>query len=124
MARPQLLKAPPRSGPHALRDRGCRGDGRARKNPDPTYYYKSYTVEVNGVKFKNLTREQLHALGWSFDDVANLEGKPEGVGPEFADIAIRLFETCEEYGLDLSAEIERKMAYNEGREVKHGGLLM
>lgn len=92
-----------------------------RKNDDPLHYYETYTVEFNGVKFKNLSREQAQALGCNPD---HIQGKPEGVGPELADLVIRVIETCEEYGLDLDFEIERKMAYNEGREIKHGGLLM
>ena len=48
-------------------------------------------------------------------------GKPEGVGSEFADIAIRLLTECARYGIDLRAEVERKMAYNERRPFLHGG---
>lgn len=48
-------------------------------------------------------------------------GKPEGVGSEFADIFIRLLTECERYGIDLRAETERKMAYNERRPFLHGG---
>ena len=92
-----------------------------RKSDNPHAYYETYTVEFNGVKFKNLSREQAQALDYNPD---LMTGKPEGIGPEFADLAIRLLETCEEYGIDLAFEIERKMAYNEGREIRHGGLLM
>ena len=103
-----------------------------RKNPDPKYYYETYTVEYNGVVFKNITFEQACALldiedasEWELaKEELGLVGKPEGVGPELADLAIRVLETCEEYGLDLDFEIERKMTYNEGRELRHGGLLM
>ncbi|QEM40883.1 MAG: nucleotide pyrophosphohydrolase [Phage AS32] len=92
-----------------------------RKNDDVKHYYETYTVIFNGVKFKNLSREQAQALGANTD---LMQGKPEGVGPELADLAIRVLETCEEYGLNLDFEIERKMAYNEDREIRHGGLLM
>lgn len=92
-----------------------------RKNDDPTHEYVTFTVTFNGVKFKNLSLEQAQALGHNPD---LLQGKPEGVGPELADLVIRVIETCEEYGIDLSSQIDRKMAYNEGREIKHGGLLM
>lgn len=100
-----------------------------RKVDDPNHYYETYTVKLGKVKFKNLDSDQFGALrdaavrsALPFEQVGG--GKPEGVGPEFADLAIRLFETCEEYGINLDYEIERKMAYNEGREIKHGGLLM
>lgn len=47
--------------------------------------------------------------------------KPEGVGSEFADILIRLLDDCDRYGIDLEAEYERKMDYNETRAYRHGG---
>lgn len=47
--------------------------------------------------------------------------KPEGVGPEFADCVIRIMDTCEFYGIDLSDEIELKMKYNATRSYRHGG---
>jgi NTP pyrophosphatase (non-canonical NTP hydrolase) len=46
--------------------------------------------------------------------------KPEGVPVELADIAIRLLDTCAALGIDLEAEMVRKMAYNETREYRHG----
>lgn len=50
-------------------------------------------------------------------------GKPEGVGPEFADILIRLADYAERFGIDLEAEVHRKMAYNKTRPYRHGGKL-
>lgn len=47
--------------------------------------------------------------------------KPEGVGSELADTAIRLLDMCEEYGLDLGQLIREKMMYNETRAYRHGG---
>ena len=47
--------------------------------------------------------------------------KPEGVGSEFADILIRLLSSCDQYGIDLEAEYERKVAYNRTRSYRHGG---
>jgi NTP pyrophosphatase (non-canonical NTP hydrolase) len=47
--------------------------------------------------------------------------KPEGVGSEFADILIRLLDDCYLFGIDLQAEVERKIAYNRTREYRHGG---
>jgi NTP pyrophosphatase (non-canonical NTP hydrolase) len=49
------------------------------------------------------------------ESAADLAHKPEGVGSEFADILIRLLDDCARYGVDLGAEYERKMAYNETR---------
>ena len=47
--------------------------------------------------------------------------KPEGIGSEFADILIRLLSSCDQYGIDLNTEYERKMAYNRTRSFRHGG---
>lgn len=48
------------------------------------------------------------------------DGKPEGVGPELADILIRVFDTARELGIDLEATLVEKMAYNAGRPAMHG----
>ncbi len=47
--------------------------------------------------------------------------KPEGVGSEFADIFIRLLDSCYLFEIDLSAEVQRKMNYNATRPHRHGG---
>lgn len=47
--------------------------------------------------------------------------KPEGIGPEAADVLIRLVDLCARHGLDLDAEVERKLAYNRTRPHRHGG---
>jgi NTP pyrophosphatase (non-canonical NTP hydrolase) len=49
------------------------------------------------------------------------DGKPEGVGSEFADVFIRLLHWCYVHGIDLQAEYDRKTAYNRTREYRHGG---
>ncbi|MCK9479771.1 MAG: hypothetical protein M0R40_09800 [Firmicutes bacterium] len=47
-------------------------------------------------------------------------GKPQGVGSEYADIVIRVCHYSALLGIDLQAEILRKMDYNEKREHRHG----
>lgn len=47
--------------------------------------------------------------------------KPEGFGSELADIVIRVFDLAEDLGIDLAAEIKRKMFFNESRAYRHGG---
>jgi NTP pyrophosphatase (non-canonical NTP hydrolase) len=47
--------------------------------------------------------------------------KPEGVGSEFADVLIRLLDSCARYDIDLEWEYERKAVYNQSRPYKHGG---
>jgi NTP pyrophosphatase (non-canonical NTP hydrolase) len=47
--------------------------------------------------------------------------KLEGVAVEFADVIIRIADTCEHYGIPLEFAIEKKMDYNRTRPHKHGG---
>jgi NTP pyrophosphatase (non-canonical NTP hydrolase) len=49
-----------------------------------------------------------------------VQHKPEGVPSEIADIVIRCFDFAYESGIDLSAMINEKLAYNETRPYKHG----
>lgn len=48
------------------------------------------------------------------------DGKPIGVASEIADIMIRCAHFCGKHGIDLEAEVLRKLAYNETRPHKHG----
>jgi NTP pyrophosphatase (non-canonical NTP hydrolase) len=47
--------------------------------------------------------------------------QPEGVGSEYADILIRLLDNCYLDGIDLTAEVRRKLAFNRSRPYRHGG---
>lgn len=49
------------------------------------------------------------------------EGKPQGFFSELADCVIRILDTCEQHGADLSKEIQLKMDYNDKRPWRHGG---
>lgn len=40
---------------------------------------------------------------------------------EFADVLIRIFDTCQHYGLPLGEALVAKMEFNKSREHKHGG---
>lgn len=94
-----------------------------RKNADPGHRYFSYTVIVQGIKFENMSEEQVYILTGHYPHELELAPKPEGFGPECADIAIRILDTCEEYGIDLAWEIEEKMKHNHTRPIRHGGKL-
>lgn len=60
--------------------------------------------------------------GRNFTDVYYDEkGKPCGIPIEYADLLIRVFDTCQHYGVDLEAALQAKMAYNKTRPHKHGG---
>ena len=45
----------------------------------------------------------------------------ENFAEELADIAIRLLDAAEGYGINLENEILKKHEYNKSREYKHGG---
>ena len=45
--------------------------------------------------------------------------KPEGVPSELADVVIRAFDFAHEFGIDLAAMIEEKLAYNKTRPHRH-----
>jgi NTP pyrophosphatase (non-canonical NTP hydrolase) len=49
------------------------------------------------------------------------DGKPEGFAIELADLLIRVMDTAEAYGIDLTKAVLLKMAYNEKRPYRHGG---
>lgn len=46
--------------------------------------------------------------------------KPEGIPIEFADIIIRVLDSCAYYGIDIDAALELKMRYNMTRPDRHG----
>jgi len=50
-----------------------------------------------------------------------VDGKPEGIASEYADIVIRVCHYAEVLGFDLEAEILRKLDYNMTRPYRHGG---
>lgn len=60
---------------------------------------------------------------WSFKQFCDNLGvpmKPEGVGSEFADVLVRLLDTCHRYNIDLFAEWRQKMDFNKTRPHRHG----
>lgn len=63
--------------------------------------------------------------GTFFSATQNRDGtlKPEGIAAEFADVLIRIFDTCGQYGIDLERALQEKMAYNKTRSFRHGGKL-
>jgi NTP pyrophosphatase (non-canonical NTP hydrolase) len=49
------------------------------------------------------------------------DGKPLGVGPEAADVLIRLMDMADIWGIDLEREVERVLRYGWTRPYQHGG---
>ncbi len=47
-------------------------------------------------------------------------GRKDTFEDEIADAVIRLFDLCGGLGIDLEKQMEWKMAFNKGRELRHG----
>lgn len=52
-----------------------------------------------------------------------VEGKPDGVPIELADVIIRILDLAAYYNIDLEQAILTKMKYNASRPHRHGGKL-
>jgi len=50
-----------------------------------------------------------------------IDGKPEGIGPELADVLIRVGDIAQILDINLEREVLNKMDYNDTRSYKHGG---
>ena len=61
--------------------------------------------------------------GRGLDEVYIVDGKPEGVPIELADLIIRVLDTCAAYSIDIESAITQKMEYNKTRGYRHGGKL-
>jgi NTP pyrophosphatase (non-canonical NTP hydrolase) len=57
-------------------------------------------------------------ISWTDQD-----GKPQGIGSEYADVVIRIGHYAELLGIDLESEILRKLDYNKTRPYRHGNKL-
>ena len=63
-----------------------------------------------------------HRDGRMPDEVyLSLDGKPEGIPIELADVIIRIAHFAARHGIDLDEAMETKLAFNEGRPYRHGG---
>lgn len=91
-----------------------------RDGHDVQDVYYSYTIELEGVKLKNLNADQVYALTGSTPESLGIIGKPEGFPVEIADTVIRLFDLAGVYGFDLELLILDKMQFNSTREKRHG----
>lgn len=62
-----------------------------------------------------------HRNGQPVDLTYVVDGKPEGIPVELADVVIRIFDYCHNKGIDLEEALAVKMAYNSTRPYRHGG---
>jgi NTP pyrophosphatase (non-canonical NTP hydrolase) len=59
--------------------------------------------------------------GKGLDQIYYANGKPEGIPIEFADLFIRIADTCHHYGIPLEQALRIKMDFNRTRPHRHGG---
>lgn len=62
--------------------------------------------------------------GIGVDKIYYNGAKPEGIPTELADVVIRIFDYCDNMGIDLEAAIIEKMDYNETRPYRHGNKVL
>lgn len=53
-----------------------------------------------------------------------VDGKPEGIPIELADVLIRIFDYCGKAGIDLQEAVNLKVKYNETRSHRHGNKVL
>lgn len=54
------------------------------------------------------------------DQIYFIDGKPEGIPIELADVLIRIFDLCGRYEIDIEKAVKLKMGYNKIRGYRHG----
>jgi diadenosine tetraphosphatase ApaH/serine/threonine PP2A family protein phosphatase len=57
------------------------------------------------------------------EQLAGVLGKPEGLAAEFADVIIRILDTCERLDIPITRALIVKHNYNLTRPYRHGGKL-
>lgn len=63
---------------------------------------------------------RVHGMDPSYFIYEGEKGKPEGIAVEFADVLIRIFDTCGKYNIPLSEALFTKMFFNAQRPHRHG----
>jgi NTP pyrophosphatase (non-canonical NTP hydrolase) len=95
-------------------DKGWQKQGQTRPIPELIALIHSEVSEVLE-EFRNARRP---------DETYYNGLKPEGIPIELADVCIRVFDLCGQYGIDLEKAIETKMEFNKTRPLRHGGKIV
>lgn len=66
-------------------------------------------------------KQVLYAHEFVYEGGRSELGKPVGVASEFADVLIRIFDTCAALDIPLAEALLQKHAYNGTRPYRHGG---
>lgn len=91
--------------------------GLGEKGTMPSYY--EIKQPSHGSPGETITK-QVQDLG-SWQPGSAVVGKPIGVASEFADVLVRLLDTCHRYNIDLGTEFLKKITFNDTRPARHGG---
>lgn len=99
-------------------DKGWRGQDPPIAHEGP--WFAAYIALAHSELSEAL--EEYREKRWS-SQVGDFEGeiKPIGVGPELADVFIRILDMCDIWGIDLEYEVNRVLRYGWTRPYRHGG---
>ena len=84
----------------------------AYRNDEPELWYRTTDHDVKS------------EVGGGSSGPLNTDGtpaKPEGIASEFADVIIRIFDTCDNQNIPLIEALFNKYQYNLTRPYRHGG---
>jgi NTP pyrophosphatase (non-canonical NTP hydrolase) len=65
--------------------------------------------------------EEYRTNGLDGEMIYYKDGKPEGIAVEFADVLIRMVDTCAAYNIPIEEALKIKSEFNKTRSYRHGG---
>jgi NTP pyrophosphatase (non-canonical NTP hydrolase) len=102
------------------KDKGWRaGMGEPGSGPRTGPWFAAYIALIGSEASEAL--EAYRVKDWSS---TREDGKPMGVGPELADVLIRVLDTADIWGVDIEYELRRVIKYGWTRPYQHGGKIL
>lgn len=94
----------------------------AYRDNEPVLWYQ-HTTFVNGEPRLNNADSEIAGKPTVFINAEGKEviGKPCGIASEFADVIIRILDTCKTLEIPLAQALLDKAEYNRSRPYRHGG---
>lgn len=86
----------------------------------PSYDDRIDSIPQNLLLIHSEVSEAANAFANNKIETYEIDGKPEGVFAELADVVLRAFDLAGACGVDLEHLIELKHAYNKTRPYRHG----